>query len=142
MEVDPLKPAVIGGAGAWRTMMGKAKPPSTPQTDTSINCKYAHAVPKADGSEHAREVPRPLEVTALVDAAHKAGQSLVPKPQSAGRTGAHLLLARLSALAPIAAQRGNTTNSNQQIISLNALARAHYRRSIGTRGGAQASAAD
>ncbi|KAJ1639652.1 hypothetical protein T492DRAFT_856250 [Pavlovales sp. CCMP2436] len=53
-----------------------------------------------------------------------------------------LLLARLSALAPIAAQRGNTTNSNQQIISLNALARAHYRRSIGTRGGAQASAAD
>ncbi|KAJ1639237.1 hypothetical protein T492DRAFT_857028 [Pavlovales sp. CCMP2436] len=38
--------------------------------------------------------------------------------------------------------RGNTTNSNQQIISLNALARAHYRRSIGTRGGAQASAAD
>ncbi|KAJ1636927.1 hypothetical protein T492DRAFT_860811 [Pavlovales sp. CCMP2436] len=52
------------------------------------------------------------------------------------------LLARLSALAPIAAQLGNTTNSNQQIISLNALARAHYRRSIGTRGGAQASAAD
>ncbi|KAJ1627359.1 hypothetical protein T492DRAFT_876842 [Pavlovales sp. CCMP2436] len=46
---------------------------------------------------------------------------------------AQLLLARLSALAPIAAQRGNTTNSNQQIISLNALARAHYRRSIGTR---------
>ncbi|KAJ1625143.1 hypothetical protein T492DRAFT_880650, partial [Pavlovales sp. CCMP2436] len=45
-----------------------------------------------------------------------------------------LLLARLSALAPIAAQRGNTTNSNQQIISLNALARAHYQRSIGTRG--------
>ncbi|KAJ1637429.1 hypothetical protein T492DRAFT_900966 [Pavlovales sp. CCMP2436] len=38
--------------------------------------------------------------------------------------------------------RGNTTNSNQQIISLNALARAHYRRSIGTRSGAQASAAD
>ncbi|KAJ1638783.1 hypothetical protein T492DRAFT_857671 [Pavlovales sp. CCMP2436] len=31
---------------------------------------------------------------------------------------------------------------NQQIISLNALARAYYRRSIGTRGGAQASAAD
>ncbi|KAJ1631293.1 hypothetical protein T492DRAFT_870203 [Pavlovales sp. CCMP2436] len=47
-----------------------------------------------------------------------------------------------AALAPIAAQRGNTTNSNQQIISLNALARVHYRRSIGTRGGAQASAAD
>ncbi|KAJ1621325.1 hypothetical protein T492DRAFT_887159 [Pavlovales sp. CCMP2436] len=41
-----------------------------------------------------------------------------------------------------AGKRGNTTNSNQQIISLNALARAHYRRSIGTRGGAQASAAD
>eukprot|EP00302_Diacronema_sp_CCMP2436_P001808 CAMPEP_0179846446 /NCGR_PEP_ID=MMETSP0982-20121206/5557_1 /TAXON_ID=483367 /ORGANISM="non described non described, Strain CCMP 2436" /LENGTH=491 /DNA_ID=CAMNT_0021731571 /DNA_START=273 /DNA_END=1749 /DNA_ORIENTATION=- len=36
IEVDPLKPAVIGGAGAWRTMKGKAKPPSTPQTDTSI----------------------------------------------------------------------------------------------------------
>ncbi|KAJ1623247.1 hypothetical protein T492DRAFT_1056405, partial [Pavlovales sp. CCMP2436] len=36
-----------------------------------------------------------------------------------------LLLARLSALAPIAAQRGNTTNSNLQIISINALARAH-----------------
>ncbi|KAJ1636100.1 hypothetical protein T492DRAFT_902002 [Pavlovales sp. CCMP2436] len=53
-----------------------------------------------------------------------------------------LLLARLSALAPIADQRGNTTNSNQQIISLNALTRAHYRRSIGTRSGAQASAAD
>ncbi|KAJ1633072.1 hypothetical protein T492DRAFT_984172 [Pavlovales sp. CCMP2436] len=47
-------------------------------------------VPKADGSEHAREVFRLLEVTALVDAAHKAGQSLMPKPQSAGRTGAHL----------------------------------------------------
>ncbi|KAJ1635187.1 hypothetical protein T492DRAFT_863955 [Pavlovales sp. CCMP2436] len=58
------------------------------------------------------------------------------------RGHAQLLLERLSALAPIAAQRGNTTNSNQQIISLNALARAHYRRSIGTRGGAQASAAD
>ncbi|KAJ1628444.1 hypothetical protein T492DRAFT_875083 [Pavlovales sp. CCMP2436] len=53
----------------------------------------------------------------------------------AARGHAQLLLARLSALAPIAAQRGNTTNSNQQIISLNALARAHYRRSIGTRGG-------
>ncbi|KAJ1630255.1 hypothetical protein T492DRAFT_872000 [Pavlovales sp. CCMP2436] len=60
----------------------------------------------------------------------------------AARGHAQLLLARLSALAPIAAQRGNTTNSNQQIISLNALARAHYRRSIGTRGGTQASAAD
>ncbi|KAJ1638678.1 hypothetical protein T492DRAFT_857821 [Pavlovales sp. CCMP2436] len=51
----------------------------------------------------------------------------------AARGYAQLLLARLSALAPIAAQCGNTTNSNQQIISLNALARAHYRRSIGTR---------
>ncbi|KAJ1639115.1 hypothetical protein T492DRAFT_857210, partial [Pavlovales sp. CCMP2436] len=51
----------------------------------------------------------------------------------AARGHAQLLLARLSALAPIAAQLGNTTNSNQQIISLNALARAHYRRSIGTR---------
>ncbi|KAJ1636932.1 hypothetical protein T492DRAFT_901344 [Pavlovales sp. CCMP2436] len=60
----------------------------------------------------------------------------------AARGHAQLLLARLSALDPIAAQRGNTTNSNQQIISLNALARAHYRRSIGTCGGAQASAAD
>ncbi|KAJ1638210.1 hypothetical protein T492DRAFT_858735 [Pavlovales sp. CCMP2436] len=53
------------------------------------------------------------------------------------RGHAQLLLARLSALAPIAAQLGNTTNSNQQIISLNALARAHYRRSIGTRARAQ-----
>ncbi|KAJ1640494.1 hypothetical protein T492DRAFT_898428 [Pavlovales sp. CCMP2436] len=60
----------------------------------------------------------------------------------AARGYAQLLLARLSALAPIAAQRGNITNSNQQIISLTALARAHYRRSIGTRGGTQASAAD
>ncbi|KAJ1638425.1 hypothetical protein T492DRAFT_858395 [Pavlovales sp. CCMP2436] len=60
----------------------------------------------------------------------------------AARGHAQLLLARLSALAPIAAQRGNTTNSNQQIISLNALARAHYRRSIGTGDDAQASAAD
>ncbi|KAJ1636890.1 hypothetical protein T492DRAFT_861004 [Pavlovales sp. CCMP2436] len=60
----------------------------------------------------------------------------------AARGHAQLLLARLSALAPIAAQRGNTTNSNLQIISLNALARAHYRKSIGTRGGAQASVAD
>ncbi|KAJ1628953.1 hypothetical protein T492DRAFT_874234 [Pavlovales sp. CCMP2436] len=33
-------------------------------------------------------------------------------------------------------------DSNQQIISLYALARAHYRKSIGTRGGAQAIAAD
>eukprot|EP00302_Diacronema_sp_CCMP2436_P044723 CAMPEP_0180058016 /NCGR_PEP_ID=MMETSP0985-20121206/4789_1 /TAXON_ID=483367 /ORGANISM="non described non described, Strain CCMP 2436" /LENGTH=127 /DNA_ID=CAMNT_0021987955 /DNA_START=786 /DNA_END=1170 /DNA_ORIENTATION=+ len=113
IEVDPLKPAVIGGAGAWRTMKGKAKPPSTPQTDTNIvpmshvDTQNASArgvvravlrrelqirafIPKADDSEHAREVPRLLEVTALVDAAHKAGQSLMPKPQSAGLTGAHL----------------------------------------------------
>ncbi|KAJ1623601.1 hypothetical protein T492DRAFT_1053574, partial [Pavlovales sp. CCMP2436] len=52
-----------------------------------------------------------------------------------------LLLARLSALAPIAAQRPLTR------AFLNAWARwrpifTHYRRSIGTRGGAQASAAD
>jgi len=60
----------------------------------------------------------------------------------AARGNAQLLLARSSALALIAAQRGNTTNSKQQIISLTALAWAHYRRSIGTRGGAQASAAD
>ncbi|KAJ1636989.1 hypothetical protein T492DRAFT_860678, partial [Pavlovales sp. CCMP2436] len=37
---------------------------------------------------------------------------------------------------------GGAEAANQQIIFLNALARAHYRRSIGTRGGAQASAAD
>ncbi|KAJ1619362.1 hypothetical protein T492DRAFT_890441 [Pavlovales sp. CCMP2436] len=40
-----------------------------------------------------------------------------------------------------ASNRGNLL-AMRQIISLNALARAHYRRSIGTRGGAQASAAD
>ncbi|KAJ1621624.1 hypothetical protein T492DRAFT_846896 [Pavlovales sp. CCMP2436] len=33
MEVDPPKPAAIGGAGAWRTIMGKAKPLSPPQAD-------------------------------------------------------------------------------------------------------------
>ena len=59
----------------------------------------------------------------------------------AARGHAQLLLARLSSLAPIAAQRGYTTHSNQQIISLSALARAHYRSSIGTRTGAQVSAA-
>jgi hypothetical protein len=58
------------------------------------------------------------------------------------RGHAQLLLARLSSLAPIAAQRGYTTHINQQIISLSALARAHYRSSIGTRTGAQVSAAN
>ncbi|KAJ1619709.1 kinase-like domain-containing protein [Pavlovales sp. CCMP2436] len=79
----------------------------------------------------------PMEVTARIKK-----QLIDTIGTIAARGHAQLLLARLSALAPIAAQRGNTTNSNQQIISLNALARAHYRRSIGTRGGAQASAAD
>jgi hypothetical protein len=51
----------------------------------------------------------------------------------AARGHAQLLLARLSALAPITAQRGYSTHSNQQIISLPALARVHYRSSIGTR---------
>ncbi|KAJ1637832.1 hypothetical protein T492DRAFT_948485 [Pavlovales sp. CCMP2436] len=60
----------------------------------------------------------------------------------AARSHAQLLFAHLNALAPITAQRGNTTHSNQQTISLKALARAHNRRSIGTRGGALASAAD
>ncbi|KAJ1620177.1 hypothetical protein T492DRAFT_889123 [Pavlovales sp. CCMP2436] len=50
---------------------------------------------------------------------------------------------RASSLSDIV-QHGLRTKftNNQQIISLNAFARAHYRRSIGTRGGAQASAAD
>jgi hypothetical protein len=38
-----------------------------------------------------------------------------------------MLLARLSSLAPIAAQPGHTTHSSQQIISLSAIARAHHR---------------
>ena len=62
----------------------------------------------------------------------------------AARGHAQLLLARLSSLGVIAAQHGYTTHSNQQIISLSALARAHYRSSVavGTRTGAQVSAAD
>jgi hypothetical protein len=56
---------------------------------------------------------------------------------------AQMLLARLSTLAPIAAQRGHTTQSRQQIISLSALARAHHRNTIGTaRTGAPTSAAN
>jgi hypothetical protein len=60
----------------------------------------------------------------------------------AARGHAQLLLARLSALAPITAQRGYSTHSNQQIISLPALAQVHYRSFIGTRTNAQAGAAD
>ncbi|KAJ1637283.1 hypothetical protein T492DRAFT_860366 [Pavlovales sp. CCMP2436] len=83
-----------------------------------------------------------MGVSPMEAAAHIKKQLIDTIGTTAARGHAQLLLARLSALAPIAAQRGNTTNSNQQIISLNALARAHYRRSIGTCGGAQASAAD
>jgi hypothetical protein len=50
----------------------------------------------------------------------------------AARGHAQMLLARLSSLAPIATQRGHTTHSSQQIISLSALARAHHRTTIGT----------
>ncbi|KAJ1619278.1 hypothetical protein T492DRAFT_890606 [Pavlovales sp. CCMP2436] len=94
------------------------------------------------------EYTRPYKMYALMgvspmEAAARIKKQLIDTIGTiAARGHAQLLLARLSALAPIAAQRGNKTNSNQQIISLNALARAHYRRSIGTRGGAQASAAD
>ncbi|KAJ1619722.1 hypothetical protein T492DRAFT_889839 [Pavlovales sp. CCMP2436] len=106
--------------------------------------------------EPSREPPCPLIVLELtpgrmyalmgvspMEAAARIKKQLIDTIGTiAARGHAQLLLARLSALALIAAQRWNTTNSNQQIISLNALARAHYRRSIGTRGGAQASAAD
>jgi hypothetical protein len=52
-----------------------------------------------------------------------------------------MLLAHLSTLAPIAAQRGHTTHSSQQIIS--ALSRAYHRATIGTaRTGAPTSAAN
>jgi hypothetical protein len=54
-----------------------------------------------------------------------------------------MLLVRLSSLTPIAVQRGHTTHSSQQIISLSALARAHHRTTIGTaRTGAPTSAAN
>jgi hypothetical protein len=58
------------------------------------------------------------------------------------RGHAQLLLARLSSLAPITAQRGHSTHNNQQIISLPALARAHYRSLIGARTDAHVSAAN
>ncbi|KAJ1637705.1 hypothetical protein T492DRAFT_859654 [Pavlovales sp. CCMP2436] len=53
----------------------------------SEDCQFAHAVPKDDGSAHARVVPRLKEVTELVLAAHLAGRHLAPKTQVASRNG-------------------------------------------------------
>ncbi|KAJ1615865.1 hypothetical protein T492DRAFT_896685 [Pavlovales sp. CCMP2436] len=47
----------------------------------SEDCQYAHAVPKDDGSAHARAMPRLKEVTDLVLAAHRAGRLLAPRTQ-------------------------------------------------------------
>ena len=101
-----------------------------------------HSLVKEIAAQGGRKMYALMGVSPMEAAARIKKQLIDTIGTIAARGHAQLLLARLSALAPIAAQRGNTTNSNQQIISLNALARAHYRRSIGTRGGAQASAAD
>ncbi|KAJ1627012.1 hypothetical protein T492DRAFT_877436 [Pavlovales sp. CCMP2436] len=101
-----------------------------------------HSLVKEIAAQGGRKMYALMGVSLMEAAARIKKQLIDTIGTIAARGHAQLLLARLSALAPIAAQRGNTTNSNQQIISLNALARAHYRRSIGTRGGAQASAAD
>ncbi|KAJ1635837.1 hypothetical protein T492DRAFT_862669 [Pavlovales sp. CCMP2436] len=101
-----------------------------------------HSLVKEIAAQGGRKMYALMGVSPMEAAARIKKQLIDTIGTIAARGHAQLLLARLSALAPIAAQRGNTTNSNQQIISLNALAQAHYRRSIGTRGGAQASAAD
>ncbi|KAJ1621810.1 hypothetical protein T492DRAFT_886272 [Pavlovales sp. CCMP2436] len=101
-----------------------------------------HSLVKEIAAQGGRKMYALMGVSPMEAAARIKKQLIDTIGTIAARDHAQLLLARLSALAPIAAQRGNTTNSNQQIISLNALARAHYRRSIGTRSGAQASAAD
>ncbi|KAJ1639490.1 hypothetical protein T492DRAFT_899174 [Pavlovales sp. CCMP2436] len=101
-----------------------------------------HSLVKEIAAQGGRKMYALMGVSPMEAAARIKKQLIDTIGTIAARGHAQLLLARLSALAPIAAQRGNTTNSNQQIISLNALARGYYRRSIGTRGGAQASAAD
>ncbi|KAJ1620999.1 hypothetical protein T492DRAFT_887734 [Pavlovales sp. CCMP2436] len=98
-----------------------------------------HSLVKEIAAQEGRKMYALMGVSPMEAAARIKKQLIDTIGTIAARGYAQLLLARLSALAPIAAQRGNTTNSNQQIISLNAFARAHYRRSIGTRGGAQAS---
>ncbi|KAJ1628703.1 hypothetical protein T492DRAFT_874642 [Pavlovales sp. CCMP2436] len=92
-----------------------------------------HSLVKEIAAQGGRKMYALMGVSPMEAAARIKKQLIDTIGTIAARGHAQLLLARLSALAPIAAQRGNTTNSNQQIISLNALARAHYRRSIGTR---------
>ncbi|KAJ1629788.1 hypothetical protein T492DRAFT_872768 [Pavlovales sp. CCMP2436] len=101
-----------------------------------------HSLVKEIAAQEGRKMYALMGVSPMEAAARIKKQLIDTIGTIAARGHAQLLLAHFSALASIAAQRGNTTNSNQQIISLNALAPAHYRRSIGTRGGAQASAAD
>ncbi|KAJ1619207.1 hypothetical protein T492DRAFT_890754 [Pavlovales sp. CCMP2436] len=58
-------------------------------------------------------IPR-IGLTVPMEAAARIKKQLIDTIGTiAARGHAQLLLARLSALAPIAAQRGNTTNSNQ-----------------------------
>ncbi|KAJ1630968.1 hypothetical protein T492DRAFT_870822 [Pavlovales sp. CCMP2436] len=101
-----------------------------------------HSLVKEIAAQGGRKMYALMGVSPMEAAARIEKQLIDTIGTIAARGHAQLLLARLSTLAPIAAQRGNTTNSYQQIISLNGLARAHYRRSTGTRAGAQASAAD
>ncbi|KAJ1633512.1 hypothetical protein T492DRAFT_866613 [Pavlovales sp. CCMP2436] len=120
--VKPIRGIVIGALGAV-------------SADT-------HSLVKEIAAQGGGKMYALMDVSPMEAAARIKKQLIDTIGTIAARGHAQLLLARLSALAPIATQRGNTTNSNQQIISLNALARAHYRRFIGTRGGGQASAAD
>ncbi|KAJ1635314.1 hypothetical protein T492DRAFT_863714 [Pavlovales sp. CCMP2436] len=114
--VKPIRVIVIGAFG-----------------EVSAN---THSLVKEIAAQGGRKMYALMGVSPMEAAARIKKQLIDTIGTIAARGHAQLLLARLSALAPIAAQRGNTTNSNQQIISLNALARAHYRRSIGTRGAA------
>ncbi|KAJ1636753.1 hypothetical protein T492DRAFT_861083 [Pavlovales sp. CCMP2436] len=81
-----------------------------------------HSLVKEIAAQGGRKMYALMGVSPMEAAARIKKQLIDTIGTIAERGHAQLLLARLSALAPITAQRGNTTNSNQQIISLNALA--------------------
>ncbi|KAJ1617845.1 hypothetical protein T492DRAFT_917332 [Pavlovales sp. CCMP2436] len=154
----PAATAVCALAAArcfpFEVLAGTSRPPVSLGFSSGCASRAAMGAAVRGGGPHAetplkatKATTTMLLPTAAAGAAARGGGPHTKTPLKATKATQTmllpaLLLARLSALAPIAAQRGNTTNSNQQIISLTVLARAHYRRSIGTRGGAQASAAD
>jgi hypothetical protein len=65
-----------------------------------------------------------------LQAAARIKTQLITLGTIAARGHAQLLLARLSSLAPITAQRGHSTHSNQHHLSVPALVRAQHRRTM------------